>query len=231
MQEFEEQARYQEEQARRRQQSDFEEMAQYQEEQARRRQQSLDSPIRRSVSTKQRQPNASVLQQIQQRQKELENMRRHRQQPRDDEPPRSDHLSIDSQSSIAAKERYLQQQRQQQLDHAAERKKQDRLRANKALDQTAGEDVELMETSQGEWVPIDEARGSKATSDIASVVSSPRRGPGFCDHCGSPQYMAENGSVKPSCKCNITVATPTKAAGTILFDGKWISSPQPQESS
>ncbi|EEY56228.1 uncharacterized protein PITG_09035 [Phytophthora infestans T30-4] len=225
MQEFEEQARYQEEQARRRQQSDFEEMAQYQEEQARRRQQSLESPVRRSESVKQRepQPAASVLQQIQQRQKELENLRRHRQQPRDDEPP-SSQFSVDSQSSIAVKERYLQEQRQQQLDTAAERKKQDRLRANKALDQTAGEDVELMETSQGEWVP---ARASKET-DVASVVSSPRHGPGFCDHCGCPEYM-ENGTVKPSCKCN-TVATPTKAAGTVLFDGKWISSPTPQES-
>ncbi|ETM99502.1 hypothetical protein PPTG_18753 [Phytophthora nicotianae INRA-310] len=223
MQEFEEQARYQEEQARRRQQSDFEEMAHYQEEQARRRQQSLESPIRRSESVKQRQPAASVLQQIQQRQKELENLRRHRQQPRDDEPP-SSQFSVDSQTSIAAKERYLQEQRQQQLDIAAERK-QARLRANKALDQTAGEDVELMETSQGEWVP---ARPSKDASDIASVVSSPRHGPGFCDHCGSPEYM-ENGTVKPSCKCG-TVATPTKAAGTVLFDGKWISSPTPQES-
>ncbi|KAF4150645.1 hypothetical protein GN958_ATG00175 [Phytophthora infestans] len=225
MQEFEEQARYQEEQARRRQQSDFEEMAQYQEEQARRRQQSLESPVRRSESVKQRepQPAASVLQQIQQRQKELENLRRHRQQPRDDEPP-SSQFSVDSQSSIAVKERYLQEQRQQQLDTAAERKKQDRLRANKALDQTAGEDVELMETSQGEWVP---ARASKET-DVASVVSSPRHGPGLCDHCGCPEYM-ENGTVKPSCKCN-TVTTPTKAAGTVLFDGKWISSPTPQES-
>ncbi|OWZ19071.1 hypothetical protein PHMEG_0006739 [Phytophthora megakarya] len=234
---FEEMAQYQEEQARRRHQSDFEEMAQYQEEQVRRRQQSLDSPIRRSVAakqattkqvaskqsepTKQRQPNGSALQQIQQRQKELENMRRHHQQPRDDEPPRNDHLSIDSQST---KERYLQQQRQQQRDQTADRKKQDRLRANKALDQTAGEGVELMETSQGEWVPFAEARGSKATSDIASEVSSPRRGPGFCEHCRSPQYMGENGSVKPSCMCN-TLTTPIKAVGTVLFDGKWISSP------
>ncbi|KAJ8518577.1 hypothetical protein ON010_g18192 [Phytophthora cinnamomi] len=51
MQEFEEQAQYQEEQARRRQRSDFEEMAQYQEEQVRRRKQSLGSPIRDSAAT------------------------------------------------------------------------------------------------------------------------------------------------------------------------------------
>ncbi|EGZ10593.1 hypothetical protein PHYSODRAFT_563538 [Phytophthora sojae] len=231
MQEFEEQARYQEEQVRRRQQSDFEEMAQYQEEQARRRKQSLDSPIRRSQSVSQSQPNTSVLQQIQQRQKELENLRRHRQKPRDDEPPvpsvtSSDRLSaIIAQSSMAAKERYLQQQRQQQLDHEAEaaRKKEARLRANKALDQTAGEDVELMETSKGEWVPASEPRAS----NVASVVSSPRHGPGFCDHCGSPEYMGQNGNVKPSCKC---ATTPTKATGTVLFDGKWISSPTPQDS-
>ncbi|KAG1703453.1 hypothetical protein DVH05_007401 [Phytophthora capsici] len=230
MREFEEQARYQEEQVRRRQQSDFEEMAQYQEEQARRRQQSLESPIRRSEAAKKRQPSASVLQQIQQRQKELEHLRRHRQKPRDDEPPSSGQFSIDSQSSIAAKERYLQQQRQQQLDIAAERKKQAHQRANKALDQTAGEDVELMETSQGEWVPINEPRPSKASSDIPSVVSSPRHGPGFCNHCGSPEYLGENGTVKPSCKCSVVTATPTKAAGTVLFDGKWISSPTPHES-
>ncbi|GMF21517.1 unnamed protein product [Phytophthora lilii] len=209
---------------------EFEEQARYQEEQARRRQQSLESPVRRTEPTKQRQPNASVLQQIQQRQKELEHLRRHRQQPRDDDPPSSGQFSIDSTSSIAAKERYLQQQRQQQLDLAAERQKKMRQRASKALDQTAGEDVELMETSQGEWVPINEARASKTTSDVASVASSPRRGPGFCDHCGSPEYMGDNGAVKPSCKC-ASVATPTKAVGAVLFDGKWISSPTPQESS
>ncbi|GMF50725.1 unnamed protein product [Phytophthora fragariaefolia] len=241
MQEFEEQARYQEEQIRRRQQSDFEEMAQYQEEQARRRKQSLDSPIRRrkqsldspirsSESVSQRQPSVSALQQIQQRQKELEKLRRHRQQPHDDEPPvssvsSSDRVTVDAQSSMAAKQRYILQQRQQQLDHEAERRqKEARLRASQALDQTAGEDVELMESSQGEWVPASEPR----SSTVASVVSSPRHGPGFCNHCGSPEYMGEKGVVKPSCKC---ASTPTKAAGAVLFDGKWIGCPTPQEAS
>ncbi|KAE9031858.1 hypothetical protein PR003_g3770 [Phytophthora rubi] len=230
MLEFEEQARYQEEQARRRQQSDFAEMAQYQEEQARRRKQSLDSPVRRSesVSQSESQPNTSVLQQIQQRQKQLEHLRRHRQQPRDDDPPvssvtSSDRLTAATDSSMAAKERYLQQQRQQQRDHETARKKEVLLRANKALDQAAGEDVELMETSKGEWVPASEPR----ESNVTSVVISPRHGPGFCDLCGSPEYMGQNGAVKPSCKC---ATTPTKAAGAVLFDGKWISSPTPQDS-
>jgi len=234
MEEFEEQARYQEEQARRLQQSDFEEMAQYQEEQVRRRHQSLESPVRRSEAIKRGQPNASVLQQIHMRQKELEQMRRHHQQPRDEDPPVSRPQSsnqLPANASLAAKERYLQQQRQQQLDLAAERQKRARLLAEKALDQTAGEDVELMESSQGEWVPINEPRVSKATSDVCSVVSSARHGPGFCDHCGSPEYMGDNGAVKPSCKCTDPATTPTKKAkGTVLFDGKWISSPAPQDS-
>ncbi|CAI5709055.1 unnamed protein product [Peronospora destructor] len=235
LKEFEEQAQHQEEQARRRQLSNFEEMAQYQDEQARRRQQSLGSPICRPEFQKKCQPAELALQQIQQRQSELEYLHLNRQQPREGDPPvaraqSSVQLSIDAQSSLAVKERYLQQQRQQQLDLAAE--KQLHLHCNEALDQSSGEDVELMESSQGEWIPIDEARlgKAKATSGT-SLVSLPRQGPGFCSNCGSPKYTGEKGLVTPSCKCSASVATSNKVAGTVLFNGKWISSPMPQAAS
>ncbi|KAF4315706.1 hypothetical protein G195_010519 [Phytophthora kernoviae 00238/432] len=223
---------------------EFEEQAQYQEEQERRRHQSIAPPISEPKAVKQP-SNLSVLHQIQQRQKELEQLRRHRQQPHDADPPVSrmqdqqnnQRAESNVQSTLAAKERHLQQQRQQQLDLAAQREREARLQANTALDQTAGEDVELMESSQGEWIPISEARAKAATAktELPSVEDSPTRGPvatpGFCAHCGSPEYMDDNGVVKLSCMCESKerLSTANKAAGTVLFDGKWISSPSPQE--
>ncbi|RLN95308.1 hypothetical protein BBJ28_00024654 [Nothophytophthora sp. Chile5] len=173
----------------------FEEQARYEQEQARRRQE----PKAESLSSSGL-PNASVLQQIQQRQKELERLQRQRQQPRDDEPPSSNssrqELELSRQTSLAAKERYLQQQRQQQLDLAAQRRKEKRLRERKALDQTAGEGVEVMETSHGEWVPSYEAR--EAPIDVERDL---------LDLALEEEAREER-----------------KQAGAVLFDGKWISS-------
>uniref|UniRef100_M4BPB9 FYVE-type domain-containing protein n=1 Tax=Hyaloperonospora arabidopsidis (strain Emoy2) TaxID=559515 RepID=M4BPB9_HYAAE len=216
LEEFEELAQYQEEQARRRQQSDFEEMAQYQEEQVRRRHQTANPPVHRVESGKPCSPSSSALNQIQQQQEKLEHLRHNRQVGGDD-------LSVCEarKSNIqSSKEWYLQQQRQQHLDVDTE--KRARVCGNQALDESIGDDVELMETSQGEWVPANHVRTSKSMSAVSSVVSPPRRGFGLCSFCGSPEYTCEKGSEKPSCECN---ATPTKTTGTVLFDGKWISTP------
>ncbi|TDH74222.1 hypothetical protein CCR75_001455 [Bremia lactucae] len=169
MPELEAQARYNAQQSRCQQHSDFEEMAQYQEEQVRRRYEVLDVPTRpiRSVES-----DASVLHEIMQHQRELDKLRHQSQQPHDDEPPSSHHFLINSQFSAAAKERYLDQQRQLHLGIATESNKETRLNSKKTLDQTAGEDAELMETSQGEWVPITEAFARKVNFNL-TLESSP----------------------------------------------------------
>ncbi|CAH0482797.1 unnamed protein product [Peronospora belbahrii] len=215
--EFEEQAQYQEEQVRRRQQSDFEEMAQYQEEQARRRRQSLGPPVLQPEYNNKCQLTASALQQIQQHQKELAHLHCNGLQPTENDPlvvraQSSVQISLDLQSTLAVKERYLQKQRQQQLNVAAE--KQSRIYANEELGQSAGEDVELMESSQGEWVPINEARIKKANAMTGafSKACSPRHGPGLCSTCGSREYMGQNGMVRPRCKCSANPASPTTSA-------------------
>ncbi|KAL7686348.1 putative START domain, Zinc finger, FYVE/PHD-type, Zinc finger, RING/FYVE/PHD-type [Plasmopara halstedii] len=171
MQEFEEQARYHEEQARRQQQLDFEEMAQYQEEQLRRRGESLDAPVCSPEI-----PQRVWHQPIQQRHHELDCLQSCHHQLRDDERPSSSQFVTGSSSSDVAKEKHLQNQRQQHLAVASERNEESCPRLNSAPDETSGDDVEHMETSQGEWVPIDEALARRATSDFASIVSSPLHG-------------------------------------------------------
>lgn len=179
MQEFEEQARYHEEQARRRQQLDFEEMAQYQEKQLRLRNDPFESAGCLPEPLQQR----AVQQPSQRRQKELENCHQH---SRDDDRSSSSHFNIDLKTFEGAKEQYFQHQRQQQVGLAAERSKDARLNSKKALDQSFEEDVELMETSQGEWVPINEALARRAPSDFVLTGGLRRHDPEFMANVDRP---------------------------------------------
>ncbi|CAI5719089.1 unnamed protein product [Hyaloperonospora brassicae] len=219
LEEFEELARYQEEQARRRQESDFEEMAQYQEEQVRRRHQSADPAVRRGDSQKPHRLSPPPLNQIQQQKEKSKHMLRNHQ------VGGVDHFECNVQKNglQSSKDWYLQQQRQQHLDVAET--KHASVGASQALDESVGDDVELMETSQGEWVPANQARVSKTVPAVSSIVSSPRRNLGFYSCYGSSEDMCEKGSEKPSCKCKTNAFTPTESVGTVLFDGKWISTP------
>ncbi|KAI9918744.1 hypothetical protein PsorP6_011946 [Peronosclerospora sorghi] len=174
--------------------------------------------VQRPESHKQqRAPTTSALQQIQQRQTELEQLRRNQQQRPSDQGV----------VSAGMKEQYLEQQRQQQAHVAAA--KQARRKPTKSLDETTREGLELMETSQGEWVPTNEkARGS---TNEGKSRSSPRRGAGCCRVCGSPEVMGGNGRTKASCQCCANGSRAVKAGGTVLFDGQWITNPVLQEAS
>lgn len=70
-----------------------------------------------------------------------------------------------------------------------------------ALNQTAGEVLEYVETGSGHWETRRESRKVPITTTMAANAGPLGAEPGFCIHCGSPEYLGDRGVVRKSCAC------------------------------